>query len=69
MVKRSSVKVPGKASADSFEFIIGLAEQRCMILHPQAPHAGFVADSSRSPGSLDEGSGFGRAIDAQSRIA
>jgi hypothetical protein len=69
MVKRSSVKVPGKASADSFEFIIGLAEQRCMVLHPQAPHAGFVADKGRSPGTMKEGAGWNPEFDARGSVA
>jgi len=50
MNKTSSAPVPDVAQAETFEFLIGLAEQRCMVLHPRSIHAGFVNDSEPAGG-------------------
>lgn len=46
MAESKNVNLPDGPWAESFEFIIGLTEQRCVVLHPGRTHPGFVKDGT-----------------------
>ena len=46
MAESKNVNLPDRPWTESFEFIIGLAEQRCMVLHPGRTCPGFVKDGA-----------------------
>ena len=65
MDKTNNTLLSHETSAESFEFIMGLAEQRSLVLHPRRAHAGFVYDPQGREQGTEECS---RAEGAHSKL-